>query len=183
ISALQTSEYFGTGEPAGRLGSAHPRNAPYQAFEAADGFFVVAAGNDSLWKEVCGAVNLPELVSNPLFKTQRLRARNQKKLGKVLEKEFRKKTITHWLEEFRNRGVPCSPINNFAEVMDDPQIEHMQLVEDITLPNGKVTKTVKFPIAITGYDLNIYRESPLLGEHNDEVKKDWIKNNEERTSD
>ena len=61
ISALQTSEFFGTGINPRKLGSAHPRNAPYQAFAAADGWFAIAAGNDKLWQAVCSVVELPEL--------------------------------------------------------------------------------------------------------------------------
>src|SRR5690606_27950981 len=72
ISALQTSEYLGTGNDGHRLGSAHPRNAPYQAFRAADDYFVIAAGNDKLWSEVCEAVGQPELASHPDYATQAL---------------------------------------------------------------------------------------------------------------
>ena len=60
VAALQTSEYFGTGRNPRKLGSAHPRNAPYQAFRAADGWFAIAAGNDKLWQSVCEVVGAPE---------------------------------------------------------------------------------------------------------------------------
>ena len=81
VAALQTSEFFGTGRSGGRLGSAHPRNAPYQAFRASDAYFAIAAGNDALWREVAEAVGLPELTDDPRFRTQSDRARNQKALA------------------------------------------------------------------------------------------------------
>jgi crotonobetainyl-CoA:carnitine CoA-transferase CaiB-like acyl-CoA transferase len=65
ISALQTSELFGTGRNPRKLGSAHPRNAPYQAFRAADGYFAIAAGNNKLWQQVCEIAGTPELLADP----------------------------------------------------------------------------------------------------------------------
>ena len=91
IAALQTSEYFGTGKAPRRLGSAHPRNAPYQAFQARDASFVFAAGNDRLWREVCEALGQPTLADDPRFITQELRARNQGELVSILAPLFRQK--------------------------------------------------------------------------------------------
>jgi succinate--hydroxymethylglutarate CoA-transferase len=173
ISALQTSEYFGTGRSAGRIGSAHPRNAPYQAFRAEDGYFVIAAGNDKLWREVCEAVSQPELAERPEFKTQTLRAQNQTELAEILEAVFRTRPAAHWLAEMDRRGVPASPINQFADVLKDPQVEHLRWVRELELPNGVKTKTTGFPIGIAGYEFEIRRAPPQLGEHTDEVLTEW----------
>src|SRR5690349_8672300 len=67
VAALQTSEYFGTGRDPAKLGSAHPRNAPCQAFRARDDYFAMAAGNDGLFKSACDAVGMPHLVADPRF--------------------------------------------------------------------------------------------------------------------
>src|SRR5712692_3214190 len=72
MAALQTSEYFGTGRSPQRLGSAHPRAAPYQGFQASDAPFMVAAGNDKLWRAVCDAVGMPQMKSDPRFETNAL---------------------------------------------------------------------------------------------------------------
>ena len=88
VSALQTSEFFGNQIPPERLGSAHPRNAPYQAFEGADTHFVIAAGNDKLWHEVCAAVGMDELASDARFLTQAARAKNQTILVDILAPVF-----------------------------------------------------------------------------------------------
>jgi len=175
ISALQTSEYFGTGKSAGRIGSAHPRNAPYQAFQAADDYFVIAAGNDKLWRQVCEAVGKPELADEPRYATQLLRAANQAGLATTLEAVFRTRTAREWLDEMERRGVPASPINTYADVMHDPQVEHLGLVTELTLPNGTQTKTTRFPVAIRGFDFSIRRAPPRLGEHTDDVLAEWSK--------
>ena len=77
IAALQTSEYFGTGRDPKKLGSAHPRNAPYQAFKAKDGYFAMAAGNDGLWRATCEALGRGDLAADPRFATTALRAQHQ----------------------------------------------------------------------------------------------------------
>jgi crotonobetainyl-CoA:carnitine CoA-transferase CaiB-like acyl-CoA transferase len=174
MSALQTSEYFGTGAAQTALGSAHPRNAPYQAFRGSDTHFAIAAGNDKLWREVCHAVALPELVADPRFETRLSRARNQKELAAILQKVFEAKPVRHWLSEMDERGVPCAPINTFPEVVSDPHVAHMDVVQPLRLPNGVHTKTVTFPVKISGNDFKIVKAPPELGAHNDEVFDTWL---------
>ncbi len=175
MAALQTSEYFGTGETPQRLGSAHPRAAPYQGFQAKDAPFVIAAGNERLWHEVCDAAGLPELKSDPRFHPQSQRARNQKQLAAILQPVFATRSKAEWLAEFDRRGVPCAPINTYPEILADPQVTHLRLVQDMTLPNGKRTRTVAFPMKMTGYEFTVYRHPPLLGEHTEEVFAEWLK--------
>ncbi len=175
MAALQTSEYFGTGETPQRLGSAHPRAAPYQGFQAKDAPFVIAAGNERLWHEVCDAAGLPELKSDPRFHPQSQRARNQKQLAAILQPVFATRSKAEWLAELDRRGVPCAPINTYPEILADPQVTHLRLVQDMTLPNGKRTRTVAFPMKMTGYEFAVYRHPPLLGEHTEEVFAEWLK--------
>ncbi len=174
MSALQTSEFFGTGKGGGRLGSAHPRNAPYQAFRASDDYFVIAAGNDTLWGEVAQALGLPELTDDPRFLRQADRASNQLELEKILNERFASKTADEWLLEMDRRGVPCSPINTYADILADPQVAEMRLVRDLALPNGVVTKTTAFPVAMSNYEFTVRLAPPQLGEHSNEVVDDWL---------
>lgn len=173
VSALQTSQYFGTGVPPKRLGSAHPRNAPYQAFKASDDYFVIAAGNDRLWQEVCDAVGMPDLALDQRFRTQVQRAENQADLAEVLAPELSKHTAAEWLAEMDGRKVPCAPINDFQQILADPQVAHMGVVKPLELPNGIETRTVTYPISVSDYEFGIYRKPPTLGEHNTEVIAEW----------
>ena len=174
VAALQTSEYFGTGQSGRRLGSAHPRNAPYQAFRASDDYFIIAAGNDALWRQVAEAVELPDLPNDPRFRTQPDRARNQEALAAILEERFRTRTAKEWLKEMDRRGVPCAPINTYAEVLNDPHVKSMGLVRPLTLPNGVETRTTGFPVAVSGYSFEIRRPPPPLGAHTEEVIAEWL---------
>lgn len=174
IAALQTSEYFGTGEPPKPMGSAHPRNAPYQAFLASDTYFIIAAGNDRLWGEVCEAVGQPDLISDGRFSSQALRAKHQADLNTILSPLFLTRSAAEWLEEMDRRGVPCSPINDYPEALSNEQVESMQMVQPLTLPNGVETRTIAFPVKIDQFEFSIYRQPPELGDHNDEVIGEWL---------
>lgn len=174
VAALQTSEYFGTGNVPRRLGSAHPRNAPYQAFRAKDDFFVIAAGNDKLWRQVCEAVGKPALADDPRFLTQNLRAQNQKTLVDILEPLFATKSAADWLTEMDRRGVPCAPINNYPQILSDPQVAAMGLIRELILPNGVQTRTTAYPVFMTDFAFDIFRAPPELGANTDEVLEDWL---------
>lgn len=169
VAALQTSEYFGTGKDPRKLGSAHPRNAPYQAFKAKDGFFGMAAGNNGLWHLVCDVVAMPELKEDGRYLTPTLRAQNQEVLRDTLEAVFEHKSVSHWLTAFANAGVPSSPINSYSEALSDPQVDHMGWVQALTLANGNETRTFGSPFRINGETAQIRCRPPGLGEHTEEV--------------
>ncbi len=174
VAALQTSEFFGTGNAPRALGSAHPRNAPYQAFRASDDYFIIAAGNDRLWAEVAEAVGMPELTQDPRFVTQFQRAKNQEELLHLLQPEFEKRDAAYWLAEMDRRGVPCAPINDYPAVLEGEQVSHMGLVQPLTLPNGVETRTTAFPVAMSDYAFEVYRKPPELGADTDEVFAEWL---------
>ena len=169
ISALQTSEYFGTGRNPRKLGSAHPRNAPYQAYRASDGWFAVAAGNNKLWQQVCELTPASALLDDARFATPGARAANQAALTLLLEQRFMLKPVQHWLGLFAPAGVPCAPINGYAEALADPQSAHLQLVQAMVLPNGAATRTVGCPVRLDGQVLAVDTRPPALGEHTDAV--------------
>ncbi|NYT37813.1 CoA transferase [Allopusillimonas soli] len=169
IAALQTSQYFGTGINPEKLGSAHPRNAPYQVFRCRGGYFGMAAGNDALWKAVCATVERMDLLADPRFASTTLRAEHQEALRDILEEIFAEHDATAWLARFRQAGVPCAPINTYSDVLDDEQVRHMNWVQALDLPNGVQTRTFASPIRMDGRTADIQRRPPALGEHTDEV--------------
>lgn len=177
IGALQTSEYFGTGRSPGKLGSAHPRNAPYQAYRAADGYFAIAAGNDGLWRAVLRAVNMEELADDPRFLSPTLRAGHQVELKALLEAIFVQHDVGHWIDVFREAGVPHSRINDYAQALEDPQVDHMRWIRDIELPGGTLTRTFSSPIRIDGHGVPVRSAPPALGEHSEDIRRDIGKSN------
>lgn len=170
IAALQTSEYFGTGKSPRKLGSAHPRNAPYQAFRAADGYFAIAAGNHKLWLEVCRVLALPALADDPRFATPTDRAANQAALKLLLEEHFTRQPVEHWITAFHNAGVPHARINDYAAALADPQSVYMNWVQPLTLPGGEKTQTFGSPIRIDGRGFAVRGAPPALGQHTAEIR-------------
>jgi crotonobetainyl-CoA:carnitine CoA-transferase CaiB-like acyl-CoA transferase len=169
IAALQTSEFFGSGRDPVKLGSAHPRNAPYQAFRCRDGYFGMAAGNNALWKSVCEVVGRDAWHADPRFADTGLRASNQAVLREMLEEIFMREDAEYWLARFRQAGVPCAPINTYSEVLDDPQVAHMGWVQQLELPNGVRTRTFGMPVRFDGDSSAIRQRPPALGEHNEDI--------------
>src|SRR5947207_792397 len=107
-ASLQFGELWGTGRPPRRLGSRHPRNAPYRAFEASDKSFVIAAGNDALWHKVCDVVGRADLKADARFGSVKQRAEQDNTLTSLLQPVFRKRNASQWLSEFEKAGVPCA---------------------------------------------------------------------------
>ena len=172
ISALQTSEFFGTGIAPRKLGSAHPRNAPYRAFRASDGSFVMAAGNNNLWRLVCEIVGRLDLVDDTRFSSVSARALNQDDLLPILEDIFVTRSYDDWLGAFRAAGVPCAPINDYSSALHDPQVAAMDWVHDITLPSGAKTRTFGNPVLFNGMSTGIRRCPPELGSNTDDVMRE-----------
>lgn len=170
IAALQTSEYFGTGRDPVKLGSAHPRNAPYQAYRASDGWFAIAAGNQNLWLKVVAAVGMPELASDGRFGSTRERATNQQALREILERRFSQETVGHWVRVFADAGVPHSRINAYSQALADPQVAHMGWVKALSLPTGALTRTFGSPLRMNGAGPEISSRPPALGEHTEELR-------------
>lgn len=169
IAALQTSEYFGTGLDPRKLGSSHPRNAPYQAFKAKDGYFGMAAGNNNLWHLVCDVVSLPELKANDDYASPALRAKNQVELCALLEKAFAQENSQYWIDAFTTAGVPCSPINTYSQALSDPQVDHMGWIQKLELPDGQTTRTFGPALRINDTAGQVRTRPPGLGEHTEEV--------------
>jgi succinate---hydroxymethylglutarate CoA-transferase len=174
VSALQTSEYWGTGIAPSRLGSAHPRNAPYQAFDASDAPFIVAAGNDNLWREVCEATGRRELLDDPRFASIAQRAKNQAALAAILQQVFATRTAREWLDEFERRGVPSGPVNTFADILADQALMASGLVQTMEVPVAGATSTVAYPVRMNGRRVRALRPPPGLGEHTQDVLAEWL---------
>jgi crotonobetainyl-CoA:carnitine CoA-transferase CaiB-like acyl-CoA transferase len=175
FAALQTSEFFGTGVAPKRLGSAHPRNAPYQGYDAKDRPFTVAAGNDKLWRDFCEVIGRMELPDEARFKSQFDRARNQKELLAIVQPIFLTKSADEWVAALDAKGIPCAVVLDYSEILSNEHVKDMGLVRSIALSNGATTKTVGFPIKISNFTYEIDRAPPGLGEHNQEVYKEWTK--------
>lgn len=123
-----------TGETPGPIGSRHPAVAPFQAFEAADGHVVIAAGNDELFGRLARALGREELSEDPRFAGVAERMRHVDTLQAELERALAGGDVAHWVEVLRAAGVPCAPVQDVAEVVDDPQVRARNMIVEAEDP-------------------------------------------------
>ncbi len=131
----------------------------------------MAAGNNALWKSVCKVVARPDLETDARYTSTTLRAQHQVELRDTLEAIFASEDAEHWIARFREAGVPCAPINTYSQVRKDTQVEHMEWIQPLELPNGVQTRTFASPIKFSGKTPDIRMRPPGLGEHNAELLK------------
>ncbi len=146
------------------MGTAHPNIAPYQGFEAADRPFILAAGNDRLFRRTCDVVGHPEWADDPRFATNESRVRNRAELIELLQDDFRRRPAEHWLEALDAAAVPCAPIRRMDEVFTAP--EAAALVTPVADPSrGTTLRLVRSPIRLDGEPLPVRAAPPLIGQH------------------
>lgn len=174
ISALQTSEFWGSGVEPTALGSRHPRNAPYQAFRAADRPFVIAAGNDRLWAEVSEVVGMPQLRDDPRFADQVARSRNQVELAAILGVVFSSRDADYWLSVFEQQGVPCGPINTYKQVLDSDQVIATKLIEHVDCGPAGTMPMISYPVSVDGHRIRAQSGFPGLGADLESVMAEWL---------
>jgi formyl-CoA transferase len=172
FSIWDTAQYWGTGVEPYKLGTANHMSAPYQAMKAADGYFVMGATNQKLWKLLCDKIDRPELFEDPLFRTNPLRLANRLILAAELEKTFINKTSEEWVDLLLAAGIPAGPINTYPQAFDSEHGQHRQMRMEIDHPiEGKVSN-IGFAVKMMGTPQQVTRHPPLLGEHTDEVLKE-----------
>jgi crotonobetainyl-CoA:carnitine CoA-transferase CaiB-like acyl-CoA transferase len=161
--------YLATGEVPGPMGTGVPAIAPYQAFPTSDGWVMIAAGNDALFRRLCEALELPELATDPRFLTNPLRSANQKALIPMIEACTRTRATADLLDLTRRYAVPCSAIRDIAEVVADPQVAAAELIERAADPELPDYRDVALPLRLDGARPRGPVTPPHAGEHTREV--------------
>ena len=152
------------------LGNRHPTMSPFQAFQAADGYFVIAAGNDSLWQKLCEVISRPELINSPLFSSNKLRTDHIEAMNAELETTFLTKTAEEWVTLIEQAGIPCGPINNIEKVLSDSQILSRNMIVEVDDKTAGKIKIAGNPIKMSSIaERPVRRPAPEIGEHNFEI--------------
>jgi crotonobetainyl-CoA:carnitine CoA-transferase CaiB-like acyl-CoA transferase len=167
--ANQAMNYLVTGKPPARLGNAHPNIAPYQPMRSADGYIILAVGNDAQFARLCEVVSRPELASDERFATLRARVANREALLSLLGEILREKPSRWWIQELEAVGVPCGPINDLADVFADPHVRERGLRIELPHPVAGTVPGVANPIRLSRTPVRYEKHPPMLGEHTFEV--------------
>src|SRR5215207_3345397 len=174
--ANRGQEYLVSGEDRGRMGNAHPTIVPYQTFDASDKQIAVAVGNNTQFANLCRAIGREELAEDERYATNPDRVANREELVEILQQEFSKRTADEWVEEIREAGVPCGPVNALADVFADEHVLSSGILRDVDHPAAGRLRMLASPVLMDGERLPIRRPPPSLGQHTDEVEEEgWIR--------
>jgi crotonobetainyl-CoA:carnitine CoA-transferase CaiB-like acyl-CoA transferase len=151
------------------MGSAHPLNAPYQAFPTADGWITVGAANQANWLRLLDALGATELAADPRFKDNAGRMANLAALTERLDAKFRAQSSAHWLERFEAIGLPAGPVLDIEEMQADPQTRARAMVTAVPHSRLGPVETIGLPVKLSATPGGPRSGAPLLGEHTREV--------------
>jgi len=165
--------YLVTGEVPGPLGARHPSIAPFEAFPAKDGHVIMAVGT-KIWERFCQAINRPDLVNDPRFVTNALRAEHVDELSEILAPITRQKTVETWIREMEAIGVPCGPVNTVDQVVADPHVQAREMIVSVDDPEAGPIKMAGVPIKLSETPGEVGDHAPRLGEHTADVLGEWL---------
>ncbi len=174
LLAYQNTNYFATGKPPSRIGNLHPNIVPYQPFRTADGEVIIACGNDNLYGKFCAAAGCPELAGDARFASNGKRVENRAELTRLLQEIFARRPTQAWLELLEAAGVPNSPINNIAQVFDEPQVRARGVRVELDHAVAGKLPTVASPMRFSDTPLEHKLAPPLLGAHTEEILRERL---------
>jgi len=169
LTYWQSAISLATGESPGPMGSRHPLNGPYQAFETSDGYINVGASNQKMYPMLCEVLGCPELGRDPRFITGRDRMSHLDTLIDLLNARFRQRTTAEWLERLEAAGIPSGPVLSIRDMLKHPQTRARDMVVAVDHPIAGRVETIGVPAKFSATPTEVSRPAPLFGQHTREV--------------
>ncbi|MBS1254998.1 MAG: Acetyl-CoA:oxalate CoA-transferase [Deltaproteobacteria bacterium] len=169
----QSAIAMASGTSPGPMGSAHPLNAPYEAFETSDGWITLGAANQANWLKLLDLIAAPELGEDPRFKDNHDRITHRFELAGALAPIFLTRTSDEWLSRLEAAGVPAGPVLDVAEMHRDPQTLAREMVTEVPHTKLGLVKTLGAPVKFSATPGGVTHGAPLLGEHTREVLSEY----------
>ena len=166
--------YLVSGRPSMRCGNANPNIVPYQVFETADGYIVIAVGNDGQYQRMCEVAGRPDLWDDERFQKNASRVTHRSELIPQWEEIMRTRPTAEWVEALNAHNIPAGPIHDIPEVLHHPQVVARQMVQTVEHPRvGTIPQLGPVP-KLSETPARIYQAPPMLGEHTDEILRDEL---------
>lgn len=162
-----------SGQPPARYGNAHPSIVPYQTFEAADGPFTLAVGNDRQFAALCALIGQPSLKDDPRFSTNPARVVHRGALIPLLQAAFGTRPAAAWVEDLLALGIPAGPINDIPTVLGDPHVQARGLIHTVEMA-GEMLKMIGPPVQFSATPPSVTLPPPTLGEHTDVLLRELL---------
>lgn len=166
--------YLSTGDVPQPLGRRHPTITPFEAFESADGYVVIAMGNNVLWKKFCKYVNRPELIGDERFHTNAARTEHHEELFPILAQIMRQRSTDQWVAALEDIGVPCGPVNTVDKVASDPQVLAREMIVEVEHEKTGTIGIPGVPIKLSKTPGRVDAPAPNLGEHSEEILSELL---------
>ena len=165
--------YFLSGDKPARNGNEHFVHVPYNTFPTSDGYIIIACITDEFWRGCCAALDLPDLATEENSIVEG-RQKNRAYINETIGKRSKTNTKAHWLEKLRANRVPCAPVNDLGEALNDPQTRARNMVVDVPTPFGRSVPQPGNPIKLSDTHEDNFTPPPLLGQHTNEVLSQWL---------
>jgi crotonobetainyl-CoA:carnitine CoA-transferase CaiB-like acyl-CoA transferase len=172
LLTYQAGNYFATGHVPARMGNRHPTIVPYESFHAADGDFVIAGGNDEIWRRLCHVIGRPELADDPRFRTNADRATHYDEVRAELSAALKRRNRSAWVAALTQAGVPCGSVREISEVLADPQIIAREMVQEVQHSTVGTARVVNSPVKMSATPTSVRTAPPTLGQHTAVVLKE-----------
>ena len=169
------ARYLSKNEIPEPMGSRHPSIAPFEAFKTKDSYIIIAAGNDKLFAKLCDVLEIPEILNDKKFNTNSLRCKNMDSLKEIFEKKLKMKATEEWINKMQKFKIPCGPIYNIKQAVENPQIEKRNMIVKSYHKIIGEFKSAGNPIKMSTYkDENVRGDIPDLDEHREKILKEFI---------
>ena len=165
LLTYQAGNYFVSGHVPERMGNRHPTIAPYESFHASDGDFVIAGGNDEIWRRLCHTVARPQLADDPRFRTNKDRIEHYAILRAELESALKVRTRAEWIRELTAAGVPCGSVREIDEVLADPQLAARGMIAEVQHATVGTARVINSPVKLSDTPASVRTAPPTLGQH------------------
>ncbi len=169
----QSAIFMASGELPVAMGSAHPLMAPYQAFQTSDGWLNIGSANQGLWQKLTAFLGVPELADDPRFREPKDRIDNLAELVDELTSFFKTDTTEAWQQKLEAAGIPAGPVLNIEQMTANEQTLARDMVADVGSSEGSSLRVLGHPVKYSETPATIQRRAPGLGEHTEEVLKEF----------
>jgi crotonobetainyl-CoA:carnitine CoA-transferase CaiB-like acyl-CoA transferase len=167
---FQAAQWLIDGKVPTQNGNEHPLTVPTGVFKTADGYLNVAAIGQTMWKRLCEALEVPELVDDPDFADDPARVVHRDRVNAAVGAAFARRSTAEWTERLLKAGVPCGPIHRVDQVFDDPQVRHLGMAWPVDLPGRGAVSLVRTPFRLSAHaEPQPPRPAPHQGDQTDAI--------------
>ena len=161
--------YIASGKVPEPVGNRHASITPFEMFPSKDGYIIICIGNEKNWRVLCNEINHPELIDQERFINNDNRTTNHEELYQVLCEILKDKNTAEWIRILDGAGIPCGPVNNVADIMENEQIKERKMIVSVNYPDIGEVKAPGCPIKSKNYLVDPTKPAPELGQDNEDI--------------